>query len=174
MADLIAYACPHCGQPAEITPEPAARLFSCPACGEAFIVAAEDGSTDLPEESTDSPYLPEEELSALRIHQLAAGRRATYRARSYCLIATIVCVVCIVQLIWMTVQHIRKIGWTSRPMGYLLFILLAFVAAVHFARRSMELHREAKHSALSEPPSSPDFSTLDDGSKRWKNLEDVR
>jgi hypothetical protein len=74
----------------------------------------------------------------------------------------------------MTTQHVRTIGWTPRPIGYLLFIVLAVWGAGYFGSRARELRREAKASALPEPTTPPDFSTLDDGSKHWKNLEDVR
>jgi len=116
----------------------------------------------------------DEEIDAARIRRLATERRSINRTASYFIVAAGVCVVAIGQLTWMTIQHVRAIGWTPRPIGYLLFIVLAFWGAWYFGSRAAALHREAKASVLPEPTTPPDFSTLDDGSKHWKNLEDVR
>jgi hypothetical protein len=113
-------------------------------------------------------------LSALRIRQFATARRVAYRARSYAVMATGVCIIAVVQLIWMTIRHVRASGWGKQPVGYSLFAISALIGVWYFIARAIALHREAKKSALPEPASSPDFSTLDNGSQRWKNLEDVR
>src|SRR2546421_12871854 len=58
------------------------------------------------------PRPPEAErpLDGLRVRQLAAMRRAAYRARSYCVIALGVCGVAAAQLVLMTVRHVRHAG----------------------------------------------------------------
>jgi hypothetical protein len=164
------YACPDCG--AELAAvEGSPNLLKCPACGhECFALAYESS-----EESGETDAIgTDDELSALRIQNLSRQRRATNRAASYYVVAAGVCVVGIAQLSWMTWQHVRALGWTPRPIGYLIFMLLALWGGVSFIRRARELRREAKQSALADPIAEPDFSTLDDGSKHWKNLEDVQ
>ena len=112
-------------------------------------------------------------MDGIRIRQLALERRATYRARSYCVIASATCAVIVVQLVWMAIRHMRLLGVGMRPIGYLLFALLATLGCIFFLRRATELHREAttKPAMASQ---APDFSTLDNGSERARRLEDVR
>ena len=163
------YPCPNCGTP--ITPQPdRPNLLVCPSCqAESFIPESEP-----PEEHEPPPGLRTDEMDAARIRRLAIERRSINRTASYFIVAAGVCVVAIGQLVWMTIQHVRGIGWTPRPIGYLLFVVLAVWGAWYFGSRALELHREAKASALAEPTTTPDFSTLDDGSKHWKNLEEIR
>jgi hypothetical protein len=89
-------------------------------------------------------------------------------------VAAGVCLVAMMQLVWMIVQQYRAAGWGLQCTGYLLFAILAVQGVSYFAVRALRLHREAKQSSLPEPTHEPDFSTLDDGSKRVENLEDVR
>ena len=158
----------------------AGQPSTCPHCGGEFVAPAVTASTDFPvvddepEPAAGNDNIPEEELSAIRIRQIAAGRRATYRARSYCIIAAGVCAVATVQLVWMIVQQSRASGWGMQCTGYALFALLGVQGAFYFALRAARLHREAKQSSLTELTHDPDFSTLDNGSKRVQNLEDVR
>ena len=163
------YACPACGSavtPASDRP----NLLICPACQcESFVPAGEEPAD---EETVEAPG--DDEIDSARIRRLATERRSINRTASYFLVATGVCVVAIGQLAWMTIQHVRAVGWTPRPIGYFLFIVLAAWGAWHFGRRAAVLRGEAKASVLPEPTTPPDFSTLDDGSKYWKNLEDVR
>lgn len=116
----------------------------------------------------------DDEIDAARIRRLAIEHRSINRTASYFIVATGVCIVTIGQLTWMTIQHVRFLGWTPRSIGYLLFIVLAIWGAWYFGQRARSLHREAKASTLPDPATPPDFSSLDDGSKHWKNLEDVR
>jgi hypothetical protein len=167
--ESIAYACPACGAavaPAADRP----NLLVCPACHcESFVPEPEEPAAE------DAPELSRaEEIDAARIRRLATERRSINRTASYFIVAAGVCVVAIGQLAWMTIQHVRALGWTPRPIGYLLFVVLAVWGAWYFGMRAAALHREAKASVLPEPMTPPDFSTLDDGSKHWKNLEDVR
>jgi hypothetical protein len=167
--DPTTYACPACGS--AVTPAPdRPNLLICPACQcESFVPADQESAVGEPAETPG-----DDEIDAARIRRLATERRALNRTASYFIVGAGVCVVAIGQLTWMTIQHIRAVGGTPRPIGYLLFIVLAAWGAWHFGRRAASLHREAKASVLPEPTTPPDFSTLDDGSKHWKNLEDVR
>jgi hypothetical protein len=165
VSDDREYACPHCAAPLDVGAAPGGERFTCPACGEAFAVdGGDEGGGDT----------RGDELDGMRIRQLAAARRAAYRARSYCVIGSVACAVSAIQLVWMTVRHARLIGWGPRPIGYLLFAFLAVLASVYFARRGFAFHHEARRSLLADTADTPDFSSLDDGSKRWKNLENVR
>lgn len=164
-----AYACPACGAataPAADRP----NLLVCPACRcESFAPEPE------PALDYQTPRAwREAEIDAARIRRLATERRSINRTASYLIVAAGVCVVAIGQLAWMTIQHVRALGWTPRPIGYLLFVVLAVCGAWYFGSRAAALHREAKATSLPQAATPPDFSTLDDGSKHWKNLEDVR
>jgi hypothetical protein len=123
------------------------------------------------------PRPPEAErsLSGLRVRQLAAERRATYRARSYYFIGLGECAVAAAQLVLITVRHVRHAGWQLRPVGYVCGVLAAAVAAAFFYRRAADLTRELRNrpAALDEPQAPPDFSTLSDGSHYWKNLQEM-
>jgi len=174
-------ACPHCGQPIAFAPSDVPQRLTCPNCGGEFVAPAADGFTGIVDDDDDGEPqredpsdLPEDELSAIRIRQIAAGRRATYRARSYCIIAAGVCAVAIAQLVWMIVQQFRAAGWGMQCTGYALFAFLGVQGAFYFAVRAVRLHREATQSSLTQLTHDPDFSTLDNGSKRVENLEDVR
>jgi hypothetical protein len=163
------YPCPACG--VGVTPQlDRPNLLICPACRcESFVPEPEPAPEDAPADTFRA-----DEIDAARIRRLATERRSINRTASYFIVATGVCVVAIGQLAWMTIQHVRALGWTPRPIGYLLFVVLAIWGGWYFCSRSRKLHREAKARALPDPPTPPDFSTLDDGSKHWKNLEDVR
>jgi hypothetical protein len=118
------------------------------------------------------PPAREDELSALRIRQFTGARRAAYRARSYCVIGALVCVVAVAQLTW--VRIVRATGFGLQPTGYVVVAILAAWGAVYFFRKAMELDREAKQSSLPEATGEPDFTPLSDGSQRWKDLKDIR
>jgi hypothetical protein len=116
----------------------------------------------------------EDDLSGVRIRQIAALRRGAIRARSWCLIAAGVCVVGAIQLIIKTVQNVRhEHAWGLRPTGFVLFAIAGLMVAVFFFRRAAELKREIDKPMLPPPETPPDFEPLSDGSQRWKNLEDI-
>jgi hypothetical protein len=127
------------------------------------------------DETEPEPPEGERSLDSLRVRQLAATRRGTYRARSYCVIALGACAVAAAQLMLMTVRHVRYAGWQLRPVGYVCGTLAAAMASVFLYRRAAELTRELRlrPAALAEPQTPPDFSTLSDGSHYWKNLEQM-
>ena len=151
------------------TPEPAAEY-----------VIVDDTEDVAPDADADEPA--EEPaarpLTAARVRQLSALRRGAYRARSYCVVAIVACAVAEGQLAMMTVRHVRALGWQWRPVGYVCGIVAAMMATAYFLRRAAELTRELRPSrdAAGAPgdQSTPDFSTLSDGSHAWKNLEQMR
>jgi len=175
MEDAGPLTCPHCGAALDAAPAETTQEIACPQCGGLVAIAeAQHEGDGTVADAASPPPSRDEELDGIRIRQLAAARRAAYRSRSYCVIAAIVCVVAIVQLGWNGVKLLRAGGGTLRPISYFLFAILAAWGVAHFMRKAVEFHREARQSALPEPTAPPDFSTLGDGSERWKNLEDVR
>jgi hypothetical protein len=73
----------------------------------------------------------------------------------------------------MIVQQFRAAGWGMQCTGYALFAFLGVWGVFDFAGRAVRLHREANESSLTQLTHDPDFSTLDNGSKRVQNLGDV-
>ena len=127
----------------------------------------------------DEPPPPTEtdrsaELDGRRIRQLATMRRAAYRARSHAIIALLVCAVAVVHTSILLIQQLRYFGWGWRPPIYIAVIAAAIYGVIFFRRRAITLHSEAKQSYLTNPTAPPDFSTLGDGSQRWKSLEDLK
>lgn len=115
------------------------------------------------------------ELDGLKIRQLSSLRRGAIRARSWCLIAAGVGAVGAVQLVIKAVRNIRHAhALTLRAVGFLLFAVVGTLLAIALLRRAAALKREVGKSSLPAPVTPPDFSTLNDGSERWKDLEDMR
>ncbi len=165
------FTCPHCGTSLDAAPEESPRDVVCPQCGGLTVIPAIDvNQADEPAPSCDT----DDELSSVRIRQLAAGRRAAYRSRSYCVIGALVCVVAVVQLTWNGIALLRATGAGLRTTSYLLAAGAAGWGALYFFRKAMEMDREAKRSALPEATGEPDFAPLSDGSQRWKDLEDIQ
>ena len=138
-------------------------------------VVVDDEEHDTAEDIVRLPPGEEEDhLDALRVRQLSAVRRGAYRTRSYCVIGLGACAVASVQLAVMAIRHVRAAGWEWRPLGYLCGVAAAMMAASFLLRQVAALNRELRQPALTEPEAPPDFSTLSDGSQRWKNLEDMQ
>jgi len=167
------YTCPHCETVLDVTPGPTPQDVVCPHCSALTVIPAIDGATE-PAETEPPTTAREEELSALRIRQLAAAKRAAYRSRSYCVVAAVACVVVGVQLVWYAVSAFGAGGFGLSVIAYCLVAVLSAWGAVYFFRKAMEFDREAKQSSLQAAQGEPDFSSLSDGSQQWKNLDDVR
>ena len=167
------FACPQCGAALDATPSDVPQETVCPQCGTLNVIpaaASEFGTL------ADSPPADdrEDELSGLRIRQLAAARRAAYRSRSHCVVGALVCVVAVVQLTWNGVRALLATGFSARPIAYLLVAGIAVWGAFFFFRKATEFDREAKRSDLPAATGEPDFTPLSDGSQQWKNLDEVR
>jgi hypothetical protein len=156
-----------------VTPAAEPLEAACPNCGGLTIIAALSGEA---QPADDPPPAPdrEDELSGIRIRQLAAARRASYRARSHCVVGALVCVVAVVQLTWNGIRAIRTTGFGLRAIAYLLVAIIAAWGASYFFRKAMEFDREAKRTELPPALGEPDFGPLSDGSQQWKNLDEVR
>jgi hypothetical protein len=163
-------------RPADADPAPDDFAGGDHASADAFAVVDDSDAAEAPTEPEAMPRRGERAMDALRVRQLSAVRRSTYRARSYCVVALGVCAVAAAQLVLLTVRHVRHAGWQLRPIGYVCGIGAAAMAGAFFFRRAAELSRELRTppAALADPQSPPDFSTLSDGSQTWKNLEQMR
>jgi hypothetical protein len=161
-------------EPTGPAPEPGVEFVVVDDTSDAASVAAER-QTPAPEEAEPT------RLNAVRVRQLSALRRSTYRIRSYYTVALGVCAVAIVQLALMTARHVRAAGWQLRPVGYVCGILAAAMAGAFFWRRMAALTRELHPprgfpvgAGESQSGPQPDFSGLSDGSQTWTNLEQMR
>lgn len=132
----------------------------------------DDAAEELVEQPAETTA-PASELSELRIRQIATLRRALYRSRSHAIVIMIALVVVAVQLAWMTYASLRR-GSVKTGAALSVACVACLVGALHFYRRAVALHEEAKRTLLAEPSDPPDFSTLGDGSQRWKDLEELR
>lgn len=144
-----------------------------PTSGAEWVVVDDEEQADLEYEALDDVRHDGAPMDALRVRQLSAMRRAAYRTRSYCVVGLGACAVAAVQLLVMTARHVLGAGWGWRPLGYLCGVAAAMMAAAFLLRHVTELTRELRQPALAEPEAPPDFSTLSDGTQRWKNLEDM-
>ena len=114
-----------------------------------------------------------DELDRNRIRQRFALRRALYRSRSYAIIAAVVCAVAVGQLGQSALHAIRgrSFGWAGL---YVVVMIVGAFAAIHFYRHAVALHKEASRPMFDESPTTPDFSTLSNGSQVHERLHDVR
>jgi hypothetical protein len=166
--EAATYLCPECGQTLTVAPD-RPNLLVCSNCGaQSFVPDPEPPAASLDYEPPAG--LRNDDLDAARIRRLAVERRSLNRTASYFVVAAGACCVMIAQLGWMTIRHVRVHGWTPRPIGFLIFILLAAWGGLFAARRAMAFRREARQSSLSEPSTPPDLSTLQDGSQRFEHL----
>lgn len=156
--------CPHCGALVNTADAPPGEVLQCPTCQSEFSVPDSDAVSDALPDALDS----------LRIRQVAALKRATYRSRSHALIAAAGCAVAVAQLVMMTIREVLAVGWSLRPMLYALLGAAAVVGAIHFVNRALAYHAQAARRASTDPTTHPDFSTLSDGSQQVKNLEDMQ
>src|SRR5688572_24186871 len=151
----IAFACPTCGQAVDVPPAADVQYVTCPSCGEEFTVPAAD---------VPGAITRDDELDGLRIRQLATARRAAYRARSYAIIAAVVCLVAAGQFVWIV---------STAPVRHALFAAVSFAGFAYFARLARQLHREATRSMVPGVTGDPDFTGLGDGGDVSRKLEDV-
>lgn len=139
-----------------------------------WVVVDDEERVDLDYEPDGESRQTDDPMTAIRVRQLSAERRGAYRTRSYCVIGLGLCLVAAVQLTIMAVRHVRAAGWEWRPLGYLCGVAAAMMAGLFLLRQVAALNRELRQPALADPEAPPDFSTLSDGSQRWKNLEDMQ
>jgi hypothetical protein len=144
----------------------------CPHCECEFITSTK---VDAEQNARESPR--SHDLDANRIRKLAILRRAADRAASYLMIGLVACIVCAAELIYDAWWR-----WDNRGVGmrgivlvaaYLLFGIVLLRAALMFYRLARSARERAARSMLTEPGTEPDFSTLQDGSQRVRDLENL-
>jgi len=171
------FECPACGQAVEATRGPVAQLLHCPACGEHFVIAAIDGSTDVPEEGAvreeEKDAREVAELDSLRMRHLVVTRRTAMRSRTYNILGAATCLMAAAKLVVMTVKEVRIEGWHLRAVSYVLFAIVAVWPIPYLLRRAAHWARESRGVKMPDPETPPDFSELSDGSQHAKNLEDL-
>jgi DNA-directed RNA polymerase subunit RPC12/RpoP len=172
------YNCPHCSHPVEAAPRALDPFIICPHCGSQFALpATEDPDTDpeAQEEALSRQQARQEELDILRMHNLSRERRARGRMLSYMLIALLTCIVMMAELIFKAVIITRALHHLSLlVVGYLLFAAAGAIAAFFFLGRARAIARDLKQTSIDPSLPPPDFSTLSDGSQRWKDLEKIK
>jgi hypothetical protein len=171
--------CPECGQP---IPAPADEpIHQCSHCGAQFFrpeTTTEEEATEGPSQESPEPR-HEKELDGLRIRQISALRRATFRTRSYYFIAAAACLVTAIQLAIMIYHRAAETRLRMPPSaavifaGYILFLLASLCGVFYFERKIVELTHELRKSLIETPLDVPDFSPLSDGSHHVKNLKDL-
>ena len=171
------FECPACGQAVEATRGPVAQLLHCPACGEHFVIAAIDGSTDVPEEGAASEEEKNAselaELDSLRMRHLVVTRRTAMRSRTYNILGAATCLMAAAKLVVMTVKEVRLEGWRLREVSFVMFAMVAVWPIPYLMRRAAHWARESRGVKMPDPETPPDFSGLSDGSQHAKNLEDL-
>lgn len=157
---FIQVCCPHCGRDLTCPPVAMAQEVKCPHCGREMWVSP-------PEEPVDPRSA---ELDGVRIRQLAAGRRAMIRFRTYLVVGLIGCVVAAIQSLITAIWALRDKNRTGFILWTALLVLFLIIT-VWIYRRLRQLARQAHSSSPSSPADPPDFGPLSDGSQHWKNLE---
>jgi hypothetical protein len=171
--------CPRCNETVEIDRD-AGPAFCCPYCNDEFVVADDDAADEDETARRELERRDEEELDGLRIRKLATERRAAFRQRSYLIVVFGGCSVTSIQLLWMTYRHMRilHLGWGVEPLSYVLIAMACAGAAVWLGRIIRKMTRDLRAHTLAVAAANnafePDFSTLADGSDRWRNLHDVK
>jgi DNA-directed RNA polymerase subunit RPC12/RpoP len=173
----IAYECPSCGQTVHAIPGPIARLLECPDCEERFLIPAQDGSTDLPEETGPSDAQNDErdlsELDSLRMRHMVVTRRTAMRSRTYNLLGAAACLMGAIKLGIETVKEFRATGFHVHQVAAVLVALIALFAVRFFLKRAAHWARQSQGSKIPDPETPPDFTPLSDGSQHARNLEDL-
>ena len=176
--DVQRFNCRGCEKEIDVPIESLGTLVRCPHCGTQFFAAEDIANQDVVDDTSEPDseiQRHDDELNSNRIHQFSSLRRGAIRARSWCLIAVVVCIVGAIQLVIWIVQDIwRQHRWGWWATLYLLLIAAALKIAITFSRKAREFKREIDKPMLEEPAQPPNFSTLSDGSQHWKNLENMK
>lgn len=173
-SDPLEYHCPNCNQILDSTAIREGTL-TCPNCGQEITLgtATDAGPIDNEGSSENQGAFASEEpdqaeLNSLKIRQFSV----TYRGRSWLIVAAIACLDAAAQLIYFAVRGYR-LGVRAVPLEEVSVAVVALLFSVYFFHRARDLTRELRKSKLAEPATPPDFSSLRDGSQRWKNLEEM-
>jgi hypothetical protein len=178
--DAGVYTCPHCSATVTIDPNQRGPFVICPGCGNEFAIstAPEEDDPEARARAEDELASRERELDAMRIRQLSTGRRAAIRAQGYLMVGLCGCLGGLLLIVLDAVKHVHATG-AARLSAFLILRSIVGVVgtiwgAVYFFRRWRSIAAELRKSALVEPTTPPDFSSLSDGTQQVKHLEDVK
>ena len=171
----VLVSCPHCEQNVLIESASDEAEIICPHCGIAFVVPhAESGVLDYHDGKAEEQRR-EAELDMMRIRQLTTARRAAIRARTYLLVGCVIFATAAINLVIEAVQRLRyEKVWDARTFSFIAFSAACFMIAYYFMSRMLEISKELGRSAIEDPVTPPDFSTLSDGTQTARDLEDVK
>jgi hypothetical protein len=159
--------CPTCGQALDVT-QIAAPIVQCSHCGHQVMVALDD---------SDAPASPEPDenvkLDRIHIERVFAVRSASMKSRRLAMIGMLCCAGAVVQSVSLLVRHAIHFGWDWWQLLYIAIAIAGSWGGAHFWQSAVKYQREAQETRLPPPTAPPDFSTLSDGSQRWKDLEQL-
>lgn len=169
--------CPGCEEELDIPTDSAGQLVRCPYCNTDFFASAEQSHLEIVDD-TPLPIhdqLPEDAFDKNRIALLVALRLGAIRTRSWWIIGFGISLMAIVDALRRAALYVNVLHlWGIWPTIDVIIAALAIRWGVFCRRRAHELKIELDRSKIPEPTTPPDFSTLNDGSDRWKDLENVR
>jgi hypothetical protein len=176
-AEIARLACPGCGEEVDFAVEAIGKLVRCPYCNTDFFASVEQANQAVVDDTTDHLTALDREfaLDNFRIRNHTLLRMSAIRARSWWIIGLLSAILFILEMVLTSVEYvIARHRWGIDPSLRVVAMLFAARFAIHCSRRAAEFKREIEKSAIPEPTTPPDFSTLSDGSERWKELENVR
>jgi hypothetical protein len=169
--------CPHCGAlvtrqvvPTDVIEQHVVveqDVATCPTCGRDFSWPVETGSA-LEEPADDHT------LSAKRVRLLSATKRSILRTRTYALVGAGLAFAATLLLLGKFITGYQREGLGYRQVAFLVVATAALAASRQLARLCYRLTKALNATTLPEPTTPPDFTPLDNGSGRWRNLEDVK
>lgn len=166
------FLCPHCNQNVQVDDPQPQQMIVCPHCAQEFILPAFEPPLQADATAVQSSG---DELNAKRIQQFSLMRRATYRSRSYAIIAAAGCSAAVAQLGVMAVREVLWNGWSLWPIGYIASALAAALGAWHFIGQAIKLNQSIFEASASKSlDTAPDFAKLSDGSQHASDLERIR
>lgn len=173
------YHCPECGRPVDTVTALSPGLLQCPFCHAQFFAGIDEEEEETAEPDHDTladerHRQAEHELSELHIRQVRDLRRGANRTRSWFIFGAIVAAMVSAELIVMSIQFVRLYGWHALAVGYLFAAAAGLMVSLRFVQKAVETTREIRAMVMPEPVTPPDFSPLDNGSQRWKNLEELK
>jgi hypothetical protein len=165
-----AFTCPGCGEAVDVSDDAIQKLVICPYCNTQF------SPQEVDTEAVDDLLRQHEEerrqteLNSLRIRAVSGERRAILRLRSYWTVLMLALCFISIELIMVAATSYKD----HAPIRAVAYVLAAVgcVSATRWPfQKRQRLNLELEKPMLGEPAGPPDFSTLNDGSQRWKNLE---
>lgn len=174
------YTCPHCSATVAIDPNQRGPFVICPECGVEFAISRlpEEDDPEARARAEDELAARERELDAMRIRQLSTSRRAAIRAQGYWMVGICGCIGGLLLIVFDAVKYAQSKGAARLSVFFVVRSVVGGVGliwgAIYFFRRWRLVGAELRKSALVEPTTPPDFSTLSDGTQQVKYLEDVK